>query len=293
MLAGCASSKEGRGNLSGAMNKASDKHTGSRDVAPATTTYTPIDVHVEVPREERREQEEHHEHREHLRDQERQNDSSFAIVDTSKVFSDTIVVPDSAQQTAQNNIPVSTAAEDLFPKPVPWVSLSGGSGLVDQTTYYGLSNATLRIGVNVDESTRIEFEGWVGWSPIQTTSQLSHSIDGITILGAGIRGSWYLTPPYTFLGVYLFGGAGYNYMMWSYKNALTSEGSTINNDAIDGVDLYAGVGVNIVQTKNFQLGFEARPGVGVWIGPTSQGFDNDVFSPLWYVKFGPVLNFSW
>ncbi len=294
MLTGCFSSQPTRGSLSGAMSKASDNNTGSREVAPPPPSER---THVEPITVHRHE----HYHRHRFIDDPPRTDTTLVVMDTEVVY-DTVYVSDSTAQPHQdtthiasaNIVQPSTAEHELFAPPSPkgWFELSGGSGLLDQQTYYGLSSGKLAIAVDVQDRVRFGLELWGGWSPIQKTDTLSRSIDGVTLLGAALRLDWYATPPYTFLGLYFFAGAGVDFMLWSYKNPIISQGSSISSDALSGLDLFVGAGINIVQTKNFQLGFEVRPGFAVWIGQTSEGFDNNVFDPLLYVKFGPELNIS-
>ncbi len=139
---------------------------------------------------------------------------------------------------------------------------------------------------------RVDLEAEGAWAPIQTTNGLSNSIDGVALFGLDLRADWFITPPYTFLGLYLFGGMGYHYMGWSYRNPIIANdgtGDVIASDGIEGLNIFAGAGFNLVQTRGFQLGIEARPGIALWIGQTDQGYTNNTFSPLWYFRVGPSV----
>ena len=76
-----------------------------------------------------------------------------------------------------------------------------------------------------------------------------------------------------------------------YGNALGME--TISSDGLSGFEIYAGLGLNVVQTDGFQLGAEALPGLIAWGGETSEGFDNDVFHTFYYTKLKFFLRFGW
>ena len=105
------------------------------------------------------------------------------------------------------------------------------------------------------------------------------------------------------MGLYLCAGLGYTYMRWSYKNPFQAMAygeygdelgmDTISSDGLSGFELYTGLGLNLVQTEGFQLGAEALPGLIIWGGETSEGFDNDVFDTFYYTKLKIFLRFGW
>ena len=53
----------------------------------------------------------------------------------------------------------------------------------------------------------------------------------------------------------------YNYMMWAYRHPIYSGTKSISDDAMEGVELFGGIGFNLVQTQYFQLGGEVTPGM--------------------------------
>ena len=61
--------------------------------------------------------------------------------------------------------------------------------------------------------------------------------------------------------------------------------STINGDILNGVELYGEIGLNLFQTDGLDLGMSISPGVILWMGATGEGFNNDVFDSFYYLKF--------
>jgi hypothetical protein len=258
-LYGCASSGSAhRGKLSEAMEKASDENNGSRQVQPdGGSSYR------------------------------RDDDTSASWI--ARVLSG----GDSSVASMQPAVMISETPEKKESLQ-GWFSIAAGTGIISEKAFYGLDHVNLRIGTYTSEHARIEMSGGIGWAPVQQSNTLSHSIDGgVLLLNAGFQANWYTTPKYTFLGNYFLAGGSYNYMMWRYRNAIYSGFQRITDDAIDGVELYGGVGFNLVQTSFFQLGGEVTPGIVFWVGDTREGFTNDVFGPFSYVKFKAVVNFGW
>jgi len=148
----------------------------------------------------------------------------------------------------------------------------------------------------------MEFNGGCAWAPIQHTSVLKQSLDGgITLLNLGLIYRWFSTPEHTFLGQYFTLGLKYNYMIWSYKNPIWADTyddwgnvtgtEKITYDRLSGFEFFSGIGFHILQVEEIQIGGEFSPGVIFWFGETSEGFENDVFSTFWYVKFKVLVNF--
>jgi len=141
----------------------------------------------------------------------------------------------------------------------------------------------------------MEFNGGCAWAPIQHTSVLKQSLDGgITLLNLGLIYRWFSTPEHTFLGQYFTLGLKYNYMIWAdtyddWGNVTGTE--KITYDRLSGFEFFSGIGFHILQVEEIQIGGEFSPGVIFWFGETSEGFENDVFSTFWYVKFKVLVNF--
>jgi hypothetical protein len=258
-LAACTGSSRSNGaRLSDAMQKASDDNTGDRTVATRPIYQD--------------------------------NDSSGSLL--GEFLGAITVVRDSTSESL-NAAPVVKEKSSDVPTQPTWLSLAGGSGVVNSDAIYGLNHIEARLSGYLSQRTRIALIGGIDWSPVQTTSNLSRSLDGgILILNGRAQFNWYTTPQHTFLGQYFFLGGGYNYMMWQYRNSIRVAGRSVGSDALDGVEFFGGVGLNLIQTKHFQLGGEVTPGIMLWFPTTSEGFANDVFSAFPYTKFTMVMSFG-
>jgi hypothetical protein len=166
-------------------------------------------------------------------------------------------------------------------------SFMGGPGLIKGDDFFGLNHFNASIGTYLGEYHRLELFAGFAWAPVQKTSKLNKSLEsGVLMLNAGINYKLFLTPKHTFLGQYVMLGAAYNKMFWSYKNSLQDEyGDIIGADGLDGIEIFTGIGLHLIQTKIFQIGGEIVPGIVIWGWLTDEGFDNDVFSPFWEIKF--------
>jgi len=182
-----------------------------------------------------------------------------------------------------------------------WFSVRGGTGAIKGKDYFGLNHFNLAVGAFPEPQHRIEVNAGFAWAPIQQTSVLKQSLDGgVTLLNLGLNYKWFTTPEHTFLGQYFSFGFKYNYMFWSYKNPILADyyddwgnydgTEEISNDGLSGFEFYTGIGFHVLQVKGFQIGTEFSPGVIFWVWETTEGFENDVFSTFWYVKFKVLVN---
>lgn len=256
-------SKHRRGKLSDAMEEASDEHKGKRKVDTQP-------------------------------DPEYEDDEPEYVVG---------VVSEPAALAAADSLSVDSAIV-IQGRKLNWFTLAGGTGLLKEDDFFGLNHFNLAIGTYLEERHYLELAAGISWAPVQETSLLSESLDGgVTLLQLGLGYKYYTTPRHTFMGLYLCAGLGYTYMRWSYKNpfeAMTYDEygnalgmETISSDGLSGFEIYAGLGLNFVQTEEFQLGAEALPGLIAWGGETSEGFDNDVFDTFYYTKLKFFLRFGW
>ncbi len=276
VLQSCFSSgSHRRGKLSDAMGKASDDNKGDRKV---DTEPDPEPEPVIIVEKEE----------DHERLEVNTNHMQQLSADTLNYESN----PD-----RQDNLPES--GFKLKPK---WLSIMGGTGLMKGETFYGLNHFNLSIGGYHSEHNRIDFSAGFGWAPVQKTSSLKKSLKGgVTLLNLGLDIKLFTTPTYTFLGQYFNFGIKYNYMFWSYKNSIIADTydengnvsgtEKISRDGLSGIEFFAGLGIHLIQTSAFQIGAEVSPGVIFWLGETTKGFENDVFSTFWYTKFKVIINF--
>jgi hypothetical protein len=132
-------------------------------------------------------------------------------------------------------------------------------------------------------------------APVQHTSRLKASLNGgVTIVGIVGDFRFYRTPLYTFIGHYLSAGIGVHALVWEYlhelqlpqydDNDMFTGYERVTNDAILGFDLHAGMGFDIGQVWGAHLEGEVTPGLMLWSGKSTKGFNNDLFKPFLYLK---------
>ena len=119
------------------------------------------------------------------------------------------------------------------------------------------------------------------------------SLSSAALLNLGLRYKYFTTPHHTLFGHYFILGLSYTHLSWSYENSIVVDGDLINNDSLDGIELFGGMGVNLLQTDNLQLGLEAIPSMTLWLAKTSEGFDNDVFDNFYTIKIRLTLRYLW
>jgi len=269
ILQNCSGSQKYRsGKLSDAMEESSDEHEGERTV---DTQPNPQDDYDD-------------------------DDYYIAIDNEPSAY----VATDSSSVNSAEFQPV----DFIEGRKGSWFTIAGGTGLLREEDFYGINHFNLALGAFFAERHYLELLAGISSAPVQETSSLSKSLDGGVLLlqlSAGYR--FYITSRYTFLGLYLSAGLGYTYMTWSYKNPFEAMAydeygnelgmETISSDGLSGFELYAGLGLNIIQTEGFQLGGEILPGLIAWGGETSEGFDNDVFDTFYYTKLKVFIRFGW
>lgn len=282
LLPGCSSSGANRrGKLSDAVGKASDKHQGDRkaETKPAPNRETEDDGETET----------------------------VPAKPAGKASVKTASPPDSGVAANRPNVEEATPAgkdtsmDSIFARP-SWFSLSFGKALTTQDGFAGLNQFNFMFGGYSSQRGRVEAVIGVGWAPVDEGSELRNSLeDNVIILSIGVAGKYYFTPRHTFLGNYFLGGLSLNLMLWKYKNPIEADvyddygnvtgTEEIDSDHIGGLDIYLGIGFNLAQTRRFQLGVEAVPGILLWGIQTHEGFDNDVFKAAAYAKLKVVVNF--
>ncbi len=261
---GCSHSHQRhRGKLSEAMEKASTDYEGDRRVS------TP-------------KQEEYHGPVFRPNTDDRENRMPDQIPD----------VPDPEPEDQKQEDELGFQYTEASDKDV-FFSLNGGTGIISGEEFYELKHFSFSFGKYSTENQRWELFGEIGWAPVQETSDLDKSIeDGIVLFTGGLNYKYFTTPRYTFLGQYFLLGIALNEMFWQYENPIIVEDDErIHSDHITGLELTAGVGVHIAQTKHFQIGAEVLPNIILWSFYTNEGFTNDVFGPFGSVKFRVTFTF--
>lgn len=280
LLLSCSSSGANRrGRLSDTVEKSSDKHQGDRKTETKPDLAQDGGEIVEM--------------------------EAVPANPAEKDGTDTASLPDSGG-TAAGAEGASLAGEDTSPDnditSLGWATLSFATALTTQDGFARLNQFNLTLGNHFAQRWRGEVVMGGGWAPMKGGSDLQNSLKkNVIILNIGLAVKYYLTPGHTFLGTYLLAGLSYNRMFWEYKNPITADAydeygnvtgtEQIYSDNIGGTDIYLGIGFNLAQTRRFQLGLEAVPGILLWGGQTWEKFDNDVFKPAVYAKLKVVINF--
>lgn len=179
------------------------------------------------------------------------------------------------------------------------VGINLSSGLLSEPgEFVGTSEFSFSISEYVPKNRmRYDLHAGIEYSPVSEAGSLHQSIGGITTFSIRADLNRYLTPFHTFIGSYITFGAGYNYTSWEYKNTLVleyedGEIERIKNDALDGWEIYTGFGINLMQTKATNIGLDVTPGLKFWSGETEEGFNNDVFDPMFYIRIGARITFA-
>ncbi len=263
-----------RGSLSEAMEKASDEHEGDRAIETEADVY---DQYLED------EYNDFQETRNFANNEERKNEIKHTPNPPSP--------------------PQHFDPEEDKEYNTGYLGLKIGSGLLNSGDYTGIQNVNLYIAGHINKKTLLKIYLEYAWSPVSHTNQYAYSIkNSVRIISAGIEVKAYTTPPHTFMGLNMFLGVSFkNFMYWKYKNPIIIE-ETINGGYIDrdritwdilsGNELYIGIGVNIAQFYDVNLGGYISPGLIFWDADTFHDFDNDVFKTFLYIKFGLVIEFK-
>ncbi len=121
-----------------------------------------------------------------------------------------------------------------------------------------------------------------------------NAIENAWMLEAGVAGRLYLNPAHAFISPYFSANIAYQVLFWDYRNPVyTSDGDTIQSDALQGMGGYVGFGVAFYRSSHLNLFGEAGVGGTAFTDQTAQGFDNDVFHNFGYfsVKAGLCVKF--
>lgn len=173
--------------------------------------------------------------------------------------------------------------------------ISGGSGLISGD-FRSINNVNIRFGFGQARLYGLIYGG-AYWAPITAESKTGRSIESpMRMLKVGFEVHFYTTPEWTFIGNRLIGGFNIGIAQWSYSNDIRtdSDGFTesISGDMITQFELYIGTGINIAQTKYFNIGFYVLPGVLLFDDQTNEGFENDYFDPEAFLRFGINIDFK-
>ena len=174
--------------------------------------------------------------------------------------------------------------------------VAGGGSLGGQD-YEGFGFGGLSIGAFVSNRLRFDIAGLVLSPNLSATSVAGQGLKDEFELALDLSGRFYLTPPHTFLGVYPLIGMRFGTMFWSYRapvNVIADGGTkTITDDYLNYWSMYGGVGVSLVQTRNFMTGVHLTGGFREYDDKTVEGFENTLFPTTGYsqLTFEMTLKF--
>jgi hypothetical protein len=128
---------------------------------------------------------------------------------------------------------------------------------------------------------------------LQPGSLPDRATDNVWMFESGIAYRYYFTPAHAFFSPYFSANAAFQLLSWDYRNPITVNGDTVTDDSLEAVGGYAGLGLAIKRNSHLSFFGEAGFGGTAFLGTTTQGFDNDVFSDFGYfsVKAGLTLKF--
>jgi hypothetical protein len=174
------------------------------------------------------------------------------------------------------------------PKPHWVLGAVGGGGGLGGTEFEGFGLGGVDIGAFTTPRLRFDL-GLLALSPnLTATSVAGQGLKDELELAADVSARFYLTPPHTFLGIYPLVGVRIGTLFWSYRNpvTVTADGGpkTIEDDYLDYLALYGGLGVSLAQTRHFSTGLNFTTGVHLYDQTTSEGFRNDLFPTNGYTQ---------
>jgi len=175
-------------------------------------------------------------------------------------------------------------------------AVAGGGSLGGQE-FEGYGFGGLDLGMFVSDRWRLDL-GLLVLSPnLSATSVAGQGLKDEMELAADFSARYYLTPPHTFLGVYPLVGMRFGTLFWSYRspiNVIADGGpKTIEDDYLNYFSMYGGLGVSLVQTRNFLTGVHLTGGYREYDENTFEGFRNTLFPTTGYsqLTFEMTLKF--
>lgn len=168
---------------------------------------------------------------------------------------------------------------------------SGGVGFLKSDDFSEMFNLGLSAGTN-DRNSRLELYLGGSWAGLDHTGELDASIDnGVFLYNIGFNYKRKVSDDPKWNTPYFLVGAAYQRMFWRYNNSLTtSGGDIITSDSLEGIEIHAGFGQNLLKVGGNNFGIEIVPAVIFWLPETTEGFDNDVFDPFVMIKVQAVFS---
>lgn len=258
LLFGCAGPSHGPNGakLSQAMKKASDTHRGDRTIETPYGDQPTIDSDINGPGSR-----------------------------SSKAEKNQNQVPSHPHTGQELNGKAASGPENSLT-----LGFAAGTGIMKSDDLEPLYYFDISLGGYLKKKHQIELFLGFGYAQVRESGPLGSSIDdGVDLFSIGARYKYFFTPRYTFLGCYLTAGLAYDWMGWSYKNDIEVDGRSIGSDWLSGIEVFAGVGFNLAQTRHYHFGVEVLPAYVLWPYNTNEGFSNDVFDNLAMMKLRFVV----
>jgi len=258
LLSGCATASRNRGSLSGAISRSNSSDSEDRVIRS-------------TPRPDEEDEQEVEE----------------------EVQPTTQIQPYSYSSNRSN---YNTANQDSIPDlHVPiWFDAAFSMGSISSSDLYGFPGFKLGVNFQFDQTNMLQLGFGVNHTNVQKTDEFDNSVsNGLTMVDFSLVYKRVTTPKYTFLGHYWILGAGASNLSFSFANSLYDEatGEYISRDNLWGANLFCGTGFHLFNTAPIQIGAEIIPGFYGWGGVTSQGFHNDYFHPMPYLKLAITAKF--
>jgi hypothetical protein len=174
--------------------------------------------------------------------------------------------------------------------------IAGGGSLGGQE-FEGFGFGGLAIGAFVSNRIRFDIGGMFLSPNLSATSVAGQGLKDEFELAADLSGRYYLTPPHTFLGVYPLIGMRVGTLFWGYRAPVNviadGQTKTITDDWLNYWSMYGGLGVSLVQTRNFLTGVHLTGGFREYDESTFEGFHNTLFPTTGYsqLTFEMTLKF--
>ena len=156
-----------------------------------------------------------------------------------------------------------------------WLTLAVGSGWIKEAACSNLFHLNIRFGTFSSDRSEVLF--LVGIGKVDSTDKAEKRMYWLNLGG---KYKYFLTPGYTFSGIYVSAGLGFN---------LAS--IPIGSGYLMGFDLNTALGLNIVQIKSLRIGAELSPGVTFF---QREDFEGNAYDKrrILYIKYSILFSFQ-
>jgi hypothetical protein len=116
--------------------------------------------------------------------------------------------------------------------------------------------------------------------------------DGAWMAEAGLALRLYMNSSRNGLSPYFGCTAGYQALVWDYRNPIFAGGDVIESDYLSGVEGTIHLGISTRRDSHFSVFGEVGVGATVFLCKTGKGFENDVFDDFAFFSFKAGVNFK-